>query len=298
MQLQPNETNDVCKVVHDDFKSIAWLIVGHGTRSPAGVRQFENLVKEIQSLAPTTIIRGCFLELALPSIPQAMQSLFEAGITRIIVVPVLLFSAAHAQSDIPEAVGAAAGPLGMHIVRQTPPLGTMPPLVALSQRRFREMRALEQTGPCPPFACAWANCSAGECRAAGQPQGRVGLAMVGRGTSDERALDHMRQLTKIRATKDAITHFQTGFFAGGVPNVDALLEEASNWPCDTIIVQPHLLFEGELTSQLREKIRVLNEGSTRQWLLARTLGVDVELARVFVHLAIAQPACLPQAEES
>ncbi len=49
-----------------------------------------------------------------------------------------------------------------------------------------------------------------------------------------------------------------------------------------IIVQPHLLFEGELTSQLREKIRVLNEGSSRKWLLARTLGVDVELARVFV----------------
>jgi sirohydrochlorin ferrochelatase len=112
--------------------------------------------------------------------------------------------------------------------------------------------------------------------------------MVGRGTSEQAALDHMRRLTELRVSdgSTSVVVHETGFFAGGKPNVDALLDLAAGWDCDTVIVQAHLLFEGDLIEQLRNK--VLNRRDScpgKQWFVSRTLGADPMLANVFLDLA-------------
>ncbi len=116
--------------------------------------------------------------------------------------------------------------------------------------------------------------------------GRIGLAMVGRGTSDQEALTHMRQLTELKVSQLSVIQYQTGFFAGGQPDVDGLLVEASQWECESVLVQPHLLFEGELIEQLRFKVLQCQlRYREKQWLIARTLGADPKLADVFLELA-------------
>ena len=84
------------------------LVVGHGTRNPNGAKQLMDLVRQMQARAPSANISGCFLELSEPSIQQAMEQLHEQGIRKALVVPILLFTAAHAMQDIPDAVNQAA----------------------------------------------------------------------------------------------------------------------------------------------------------------------------------------------
>jgi sirohydrochlorin cobaltochelatase len=267
----------------------AVLVVGHGTRNASGAAQLLDLVSQMQKLAPAAIIVGSFLELAEPTISQAIRSLHVQGIERIVVVPVLLFTAAHARQDIPEAVAEAARACGLELVGQSGSLGTHSSVLALSASRYNEVIALERGATCPPNACAKVKCSSGVCESQGQVFGSIGLAMVGRGTSDVAALAHMRQLTQLRVAEMNAKRFETGFFAGGQPDVDTLLEQAARWDCDTIIVQPHLLFEGELIEQLRGKVyEMQRDHPDRRWLIARTLGADPKLAEVFLELAAEQ----------
>ncbi len=268
-----------------DLPSVSVLVVGHGTRNPKGASQLRELVSQIRSLLPSRRIEGCFLELARPTIDEAVASLHADGIHTILIVPILLFSAGHAKEDIPNAVGAIARRLGMAVVGQTPALGTNPDVIGLSATRFREVVRAIEGYPCNDGYCALVGCQPNRCQGTIPRPGRIGLAMVGRGTSDQAALDQMRTLTAQRVLATPVVWHQTGFFAGGSPKVDDLLDQAADSTCETIVVQPHLLFEGELMDQLRA--RILDRQSRdpdRGWFLARCLGADPMLAHVFVSL--------------
>jgi sirohydrochlorin ferrochelatase len=268
----------------------AVLVVGHGTRKRSGAGQLIQLVEQMRLCEPHWRLYESFLELAEPTIDEAIEKASRDGVKALIVVPVLLFTAAHAKSDIPDAVSESAQKFGVRILGQTSSLGTADRVIELSNLRFAEVTRLGQIDGCPVGHCSRVECHSG-CSIRGKDPGRIGLAMVGRGTSDIDALNHMRELTKRCAASRPLQWFQTGFFAGGVPHVDELLEQAGNavgpdGPCDTIVIQPHLLFEGELMDQLRTKLAAYEEKyPSRRWVLARSLGADPGLAKVFVEMA-------------
>lgn len=266
------------------------LVVGHGTRKASGQAQLMQLVEHMRQLEPLWTIEPSFLELAEPSIDQAVESLHRRQIRRIIVVPILLFTAAHAKSDIPDAVQTSVREHGMSVVAQTPSLGTTPEVIALSNHRYREITTSTSQYGCPQGHCGYGapSACAAICPAIGKTPQRIALAMVGRGTSDPEALAHMRQFTELTSSQRGVPWVSTGFFAGGEPTVDQLLELASSamadgQPCDGVVIQPHLLFEGELMDQLRSKtLRCRQEYPHLHWVLARCLGADQALAKVFV----------------
>jgi len=271
------------------------LVVGHGTRLASGVEQLLDLSRQIGVLLAGIPTEPGFLELAEPTIPQAMAQLRTQGVQQILVVPILLFEAAHALADIPEAVDKAACEEGITILGQSAPLGTHIAALGLSDYRFRQALRCSQ-----PKGCLMAGgCEQAEAclqSYAPPPVGpdphykneRIGLAMVGRGTSDPLALDHMLRFTELRVSQSQtpISWVDTGFFAGGQLTVDELLIRAANSDCDTLVVQPHLLFEGELVRQLREKVQEYQvKSSNRRWLVPPTLGADPKLATAFLSLA-------------
>lgn len=262
------------------------LVVGHGTRNQSGVAQLLDLVAQMQIQAPLVNISGCFLELAEPSIEQAIEQLYQQGIKKTLVVPVLLFTAGHALHDIPDAVFHAARRFGIQVIGQTDSLGTHPSVLELSQARYSEVTTMVSSLGCPPKSCARVQCTSGNCEGKRISLGRIGLAMVGRGSSDPQAIAHMRRFTELKVTQLTVVRYQTGFFACEKPTVDELLNEASNWVCDTVLVQPHLLFEGELIELLRKKLLQCQlRFPDKQWLISRTLGADPRLADVFLELA-------------
>ena len=279
----------------------------------------------MRRIEPSWRMEASFLELAEPTIEQAIEGLAGQGFRRIVVVPILLFTAAHAKSDIPDAVTEVAAKCGITVVGQTPSLGTAQEVIALSNRRYIEITSQAQERGCPEGHCGYGypQACAEVCPVRGKSPCRVALAMVGRGTSDPEALAHMRRFTDLVAEQRSLAWVSTGFFAGGVPSVDELLAQAAalrptdrtdrtdptdptdptdrtdrtdrtssisssefstNPTCDTVVIQPHLLFEGELMDQLRARVRRWRQESPdREWVLARCLGADEGLAGVFIE---------------
>ncbi len=279
------------------------LVVGHGTRNAAGVQELIDLVGSMRDRLPEGVpIEASFLELANPTIDQAVEKLQALGCEKLLVIPILLFTAAHAREDIPDAVRAAVESRFVRIAAQSTSLGTEEAALKLSQERFMAaLKCQNREGCLRASACDIATQCLGGFLPAGQSVKpivgclenqqdlRVGLAMVGRGTSDLAARGHMLALTRLRveASPISISWVKTGFFAGGSPTVEELLKEAEASDCDCIVVQPHLLFEGQLSAQLRAMVDSYRlAGSKKRWLAAPTLGADPQLADTFLALGV------------
>jgi len=274
------------------------LVVGHGTRNVSGANELIELVQSMKARLPDCLpIEASFLELANPTIDEAVERLDARSCRNLLVIPILLFTAAHAREDVPEAVRAAVKPRGLNIIAQSSSLGTDESVLKLSEERFLSaMRCRNAAGCLKAGACDVVKACTNDLSNTPQhasiylkvPSGiRIGLAMVGRGTSDGEARAHMIRLSEMRVDSSPIPiHWsQTGFFAGGSPNVAQLLEAAEKSECDWIVVQPHLLFEGQLSMQLRSMVDELRQaGSKKRWLVAPTLGADPKLADTFLEL--------------
>lgn len=69
------------------------LYIGHGSRVQEGNRQFENFVKDTMSMIDIPVQETCFLELADPGISEGVRRCKEKGVTKLLVIPVLLLTA-------------------------------------------------------------------------------------------------------------------------------------------------------------------------------------------------------------
>jgi sirohydrochlorin cobaltochelatase len=259
----------------------AYLLIGHGTRNVVGQQQFLEVYRQFAGLMSPAVTGCAFLELAEPDIGQAIALLAEQGARRFVTVPVLLFSAGHALQDIPQAVATAAAEHSLEFMGQTAPLELSAPVVALSALRFRQAVCQKQ-GPAGCFeACSGQHC----------PQ--VALAMIGRGSRSEAAAEQMRQFSRLRWQQTPVAELFTAFVYAQSPNVPEVLQKLAASPCATIVVQPHLLFEGELVVQLREQVAaaaVQNPG--KQWLVTPTLGTDFALAQTLAGQARGREKCI------
>jgi sirohydrochlorin ferrochelatase len=74
------------------------LVVAHGTASAAGSATTDQLVAAIRAARPNTTVELCFLDVATPRLPDVLDE------RRTVVVPLLLSTGYHVQSDIPAAV--------------------------------------------------------------------------------------------------------------------------------------------------------------------------------------------------
>ena len=223
------------------------LLVGHGTRDGIGQREFFQVCESVaqRTQLPT---RPCFLELAEPTIVQAVDELAQHGVKRLLVAPLLLFAAGHAQRDIPNTVRSAVR--GRMQIQQAAHLGCHPSLVQLSTLR---------------------------CRAATEPLGHTPSCtlsvLVGRGSREPSATSEMVQFVRLR--NEAVPAKKTvhGFIAMASPSVEKVLQNAGNDSSDPVVVQPHLLFHGELSEQTAELVKHFQRINPAQpWIAAPYLG--------------------------
>jgi sirohydrochlorin cobaltochelatase len=258
----------------DDFDAL--LIIGHGTREPAGLAEFRSVVEAVQKQHADWNVEGCFLELAEPSIAAAIDRLAARGLSRIRALPLMLFSAGHAKRDIPEALAEA-------IVRN-------PGL---------------EIELCPALGCHWAivELSAERCRQAllGQPPvplNETMLILVGRGSSDLAAIAEMRRLADLRQAGGAphgeapnhgslFGRIEVGFAAVATPSLSTVLAEAAQSDFRRVIVQPHLLFAGSVLADIRRGVderRSAEPAGRRQWIVSDPLGPDALLVTAITEV--------------
>ncbi|MDH5492181.1 MAG: sirohydrochlorin cobaltochelatase, partial [Myxococcales bacterium] len=83
----------------------ALLLVDHGSRRADAnetLEQMSALLRERLGGAQAEVrVAFAHMELASPSLPEAFESLAEAGATQIVIVPYMLTPGRHAIEDIP-----------------------------------------------------------------------------------------------------------------------------------------------------------------------------------------------------
>src|SRR5688500_6845827 len=91
----------------DQSQNVGILLVGHGTRSELGTRQYLALAASLARAVAPLAVEPAFLELKQPEIDTAVGKLVARGATRLVTMPLLLFAAGHVKRDIPEQVRTA-----------------------------------------------------------------------------------------------------------------------------------------------------------------------------------------------
>jgi sirohydrochlorin ferrochelatase len=87
--------------------SHALIVLGHGSRNPAATGQFNELVELLRARRGDLVLPA-FMELAEPSLADAVRDAVAAGADAIVVQPCFLFDGMHIRRDIPEMLTAFA----------------------------------------------------------------------------------------------------------------------------------------------------------------------------------------------
>jgi len=231
---------------------IGVLLVGHGTRSAAGTRQFLELADELARRIAPIKLEPAFLEIQQPGIAAAVERLLARKIERLTVLPVLLFAAGHAKRDIPQAVALALAACGRAELprAQAAHLGCHPAILTLSGRRMAEA-LVDKTAFPTEESC---------------------LLLVGRGSPDDTATAEMQEFARLRQRQEGGLRTEVAFLAMARPLLAEKLEQLAAANYQRVIVQPHLLFEGDLADSLRQQVgRTAKIHPEKEWLVAPLL---------------------------
>ncbi|MFN9369884.1 MAG: sirohydrochlorin chelatase [Planctomycetia bacterium] len=245
------------------------LVVGHGTTDETGAAETRRVAEIVAGLLPGVPVELGFLELAAPTIHEAVDRLAERGCREVMAAPLLLFTAGHALRDVPEALAAAVAAVGMRAF-QAAALGLHTEIVTLS--RTRRAEALAGVAPADPTATR--------------------LLLVGRGSSAPTAPAQLLEfgaatLANERAIVAAAPHL--GFVAAARPPLAQAVAELCGLPPGAVrrvIVQPHLLFRGHVEEQVTAAVaRGRGERPDIEWIQVARLGGVEPVARAVVGRA-------------
>lgn len=114
----------------------AILVVAHGSRELQAQQEFKRLVGKYRKRHPGWKIAHAFLELAEPTIPQALGSL-TASSREILVLPLFLFAAKHVRKHIPEILAAFRKTHPQVKVKLAKPLGADGKLLDILDQRVK-----------------------------------------------------------------------------------------------------------------------------------------------------------------
>jgi sirohydrochlorin ferrochelatase len=236
---------------------IGVLLAAHGTRSLQGQAEVQAAAQLVAQRLPGAAVRVGFLELAEPTLDDAVAALMAEGIRLVVVAPLLLFAAGHAKEDLPGVLVRAAGRHPQAAFRMAAHLGCHEAMLALSATRYEGALPHQEESPAPETA--W--------------------LLVGRGSRDTAATAEMHRFAAMRQQRTAVAEARVAFLAMARPSLVDALEEAAKLPPRRIVVQPHLLFHGDLLTQLQQSVvEMANRRPDKQWLVTPHLGPAQEVA--------------------
>lgn len=227
------------------------LLVGHGTRDPAGVEDFAALVRRTRDrLAITTTgavpTGGGFIELSAPPLTHAVEQLWAQGHRHLAAVPLVLVGAGHAKGDIPAALARERLRRPGLSYAYGRPLGPHPILLDLLAQRIDA--ALD-----------------------GAPRAGTTVLLVGRGSRDPDANAEIVKTGRLLWEGRGYDGVETSFVSLAAPGVPDGLDRARRLGARRVVVAPYLLFRGVLPDRARDQ--------AAQW-AAGQRALDVRVADV------------------
>ncbi|MDP8950258.1 MAG: sirohydrochlorin chelatase [Actinomycetota bacterium] len=206
----------------------ALLIVGHGTRDPRGVREFEELVGLTRRRNPELPIEGGFIELSRPPISECVERLAEGGERRISAVPLMLFAAGHAKDDIPATLVREKMSHPDLSFRYGRALGIRPELLQLMDDRISAVVSEEEKAD-------------------------TAVLVVGRGSSDPDANSDLSKVARLFWEGRPYPLVDGAYVSMTPPAVAEGLERCRRLGAKRVVVFSYFLFTGVLEERIRRQ---------------------------------------------
>jgi sirohydrochlorin cobaltochelatase len=206
------------------------LLVGHGTRSDAGVAEFTRFVGRVRARTRGRVpaVDGGFIELARPSVADAVARLVEPGTggpRPIVAVPLVLTAAGHGKGDIPAALARELvrhRGLSYHYGR---PLGPHPVLQDILAARI-------------------------DAALAGAPRRDTHVVLAARGSTDPDANAEIAKVARLLWEGRGYAGAEFCFISLAEPSVPTALHRAVLLGARRIVVAPYFLFPGVLPDRV------------------------------------------------
>ncbi|MGE7864860.1 sirohydrochlorin chelatase [Bacillus paramycoides] len=197
------------------------VYVGHGSRLQTGNEQFIHFIHSVMKERNERIQKIAFLELTTPTIQDAITEAVIEGVTEIMIVPVLLFAAAHYKRDIPFEIEQIQKKYPHITFSVAPPFSTHPRMVELVVKRIRETMPMQGSS----------------------------VLLVGRGSSDPQPIYELHQIGSAVERKLGMP-VSCSFLTKGTPSFTAELKNITS-NTSHVCVMPYLLFTGLLLQKIK-----------------------------------------------
>jgi sirohydrochlorin ferrochelatase len=205
------------------------LIVGHGSRSAAGVAEYWDLARVVSEEDPQLDVGCGFIELAEPDLDTAVDRLVERGAASVVAVPLVLLGAGHMKDD---------GPAALHRGRHRHPavrfaygrhLGIHPLVLSVAEERIKAA-----VGDGDPAETA--------------------VVLVSRGSSDPDANADLYKVARLLWDSRGLAMVEPAFVSLAEPSVPAALERCRLLGAHRIVVVPYFLFTGILVDRIVDQV--------------------------------------------
>lgn len=204
------------------------LLCGHGSRAQSAVDEFATLADALpHQLPPEWLVEYGYLEFANPVIRDGLDKLRDAGCTRILAVPGMLFAAMHAKNDIPTVLSTYGAKNGIEILYGRE-LGVAPKMIAAAAARIEEALADRPD----------------------VPRHETALVVIGRGASDPDANSNVSKITRLLWEGMGFGWAETGYSGVTFPLVEPCLTHVTRLGYKRVIVFPYFLFSGILIDRI------------------------------------------------
>ena len=239
------------------------VLVGHGTRSAAGVDEFRRFVERVRARAGGRLpaVDGGFIELSSPSLAEAVARM-PAGTHQdgppkdgppkdgpprdMVAVPLVLTSAGHGKGDIPASLARERERHPGLRWRYGRPLGPHPVLLDLLAQRIAAALA-------------------------GESPETTQVLLVGRGATDPDANAEVAKVARLLWEGRGYAGAEFCFVSLAEPSVPAALEKIRRIGAGRVVVAPYFLFPGVLPDRVAAQARQF--AATRPRIEVRVAGL-------------------------
>lgn len=236
------------------------VLVGHGSRVREANRAFLRFAALLQQTTGAHVEPG-FVELAEPTVSEALQRAAESGQSPITILPFILFAAGHVKSDIPLHIQSVRARYPHLRFVQGTPIGLHPRVLDILDNRVAN--ALDNS----PAVAA----------------GETAVLLVGRGSSDPDANGDLAKLGRLFLEGRGYGALDIAFCGVSQPLVPEGLRRLARLRPKRIVVIPYLFFAGILDARLRTDIAEFCR--TYPWIdvrLTSAIGVEPLLVDILL----------------
>ncbi|MCM3160437.1 sirohydrochlorin chelatase [Metabacillus litoralis] len=233
----------------------AVLYVCHGSRVPKAREEAIEFISKVKPRINAQVQEVCFLELAEPSIEEGFKNCVSQGATDIAVIPLLLLTAAHAKSDIPEEVEHVSSLFPTVRVSYGKPIGVDLRLADMLVDKMNEKSPINSSST---------------------------AILVGRGSSDMDVVNDLNQIADFLQDKSGVKKVHTCFLTAAEPRFSQMIEDVFNSDEQSLFIIPYLIFTGLLKKEIDHTVKQYNWGD-RKVEVCSYLGPHPILLDLFVE---------------